>query len=665
VNTLFDEDRSWVGSVAAKASVSEADARTTLAAYHVEPSPSLPQAPRLVVRHLTFDGKFPEVIRAGAPFRFDLDLPDGLTVVASEHNLAGKSSVLEIIFWALRGGEPRALQADVHQWLRRVHLEFTIGGEDTTIEWELHGNRALGSLATRTRGGAAVQDFTGTREFEDIVGSYMLSRLGLDPVTSFRSDSGGSGGTIQKFGWNALSGALYVPNAAHKALLGEHSDIAALAGRLLQVFVGLPWAPTHIAAQTALKWLTSERSKTVRRANDDDRARAEAVAELERRATTLRDELARFETADDAAAETDRAATAFQNTLHDLTQLKQRRSALVTGAQAARLARLEEERATLAVQEEKLARRFFHSLNPTICPRCDVPIDEQRHAAELEQHTCAVCTFPIDFTADTGPIDADAPDVDGARDNLEALREAEATALQALGDIDGLIVDAEASVDQRRAAFEAARDSYAGERQQRGLELELARLEGALSERQHVAATASGGGDTERLDHEISILNAALDLALDRMGEVQQALFADVDDEIVHLARSFGMKNVEAVAIDRAARLRVTKGGGTTTWFSSLSRGERLRLRVAVLIALFRVGAARGANRHPGLLMIDSPGSEEADADDASAIFTALNEISMETDGLQILVATARPELLAGHVPDNRIVLATEPTGLW
>jgi hypothetical protein len=63
--------------------------------------------------------------------------------------------------------------------------------------------------------------------------------------------------------------------------------------------------------------------------------------------------------------------------------------------------------------------------------------------------------------------------------------------------------------------------------------------------------------------------------------------------------------------------------------------------------------------------MIDSPGSEEADADDASAIFTALNEISMETDGLQILVATARPELLAGHVPDNRIVLATEPTGLW
>jgi energy-coupling factor transporter ATP-binding protein EcfA2 len=667
VSTLFDEDLSWAGSVAARAAVSEADARTTLAAYHVEPTPSIPQAPRLAVRHVTFEGRFPEVIRDGDPFRFGCDLPDGLTVLASDHNLAGKSSVLEIIFWALRGGEPRALQADIRQWLHRVRLELTIGGEDTAIQWDLRDNRVTGSLTIQTQGGPVSRDFAGAHEFEVTIGTHMLSRLGLEPVTSFHSDSGGSGGAIQTFGWNALSAALYVPNAAHNAVLGEHSDIAGLPGRLLQVFVGLPWAPTHMAAQTALKWLSSERAKTRRRANDDDRVRADSIAELEQRAITLRDELNRMEPPDAAATTMDSAAAAFQGALQDLGHAKQRRNSLAAAARAARDARLEEERTALAGQEEVLARRFFHSLNPTICPRCDVPIDEQRHTAELERHTCAVCNHSIDFTVDVSPDECEAPEVDASRSNLEALREAETTAQEALKDIDALIADAEKAVNKRRSAFEVVSTSYRGASQQRDLELQLARIEGALTERRQVAATASGsdGSSTQRLDREITILEAASSLALARMGEVQQALFSEVDNEIVDLARRFGMKNVEAVAIDRSARLRVTKGGGTITWFSSLSRGERLRLRVAVLVALFRVGTHRGANRHPGLLMIDSPGSEEADADDAAAIFAALYEISQETSGLQVVVATARPELLAGHVPADRIVLAGQPTGMW
>jgi hypothetical protein len=227
-----------------------------------------------------------------------------------------------------------------------------------------------------------------------------------------------------------------------------------------------------------------------------------------------------------------------------------------------------------------------------------------------------------------------------------------------------LIAAAQQTADDSRAAFEAASVDHAGASQQRELELQLARIEGALNEREEVAATASGERN-ERLDIEISVLEAASELALERMGDAQHTLFAEVDDEIVRLARTFGMKNVEAASIDRAARLKVTKGGGSVSYFSHLSRGERLRLRVAVLVALFRVGNRRGANRHPGVLMIDSPGSEEADADDAAMIFTALGEVSEESDGLQLIVATARPELLYGRVPLERIVLATQPTGLW
>ena len=54
------------------------------------------------------------------------------------------------------------------------------------------------------------------------------------------------------------------------------------------------------------------------------------------------------------------------------------------------------------------------------------------------------------------------------------------------------------------------------------------------------------------------------------------------------------------------ASLQIIKGGQTTT-YSKLTGGEKLRLKVATVLAIISVAESRELGRHPGLLFIDSP----------------------------------------------------------
>src|ERR1035437_4051433 len=66
----------------------------------------------------------------GTPFAFDWDIPAGVSGIGSGANLRGKSSVLNILQWALTGR--CGLQEDVKSWLDRVEVEWLI--DDARIE---------------------------------------------------------------------------------------------------------------------------------------------------------------------------------------------------------------------------------------------------------------------------------------------------------------------------------------------------------------------------------------------------------------------------------------------------------------------------------------------------------------------------------------------------
>jgi hypothetical protein len=83
-------------------------------------------------------------------------------------------------------------------------------------------------------------------------------------------------------------------------------------------------------------------------------------------------------------------------------------------------------------------------------------------------------------------------------------------------------------------------------------------------------------------------------------------------------------------------------------------------------VALLRIGHRHGIATHPGLLMIDSPRSEEVQDDDAVALLTALEQLCVDMPGLQILVTTADEALVRETLTRSTIIAPAGPgQPLW
>lgn len=74
--------------------------------------------------------------------------------------------------------------------------------------------------------------------------------------------------------------------------------------------------------------------------------------------------------------------------------------------------------------------------------------------------------------------------------------------------------------------------------------------------------------------------------------------------------------------------------------YSACTPGEKLCLRIALVIALLRVAEAHGVGRHPGLLLVDSIGAEETEADDLAELMRHLVEVTESlVRGLRVLTS--------------------------
>jgi hypothetical protein len=67
-----------------------------------------------------------------------------------------------------------------------------------------------------------------------------------------------------------------------------------------------------------------------------------------------------------------------------------------------------------------------------------------------------------------------------------------------------------------------------------------------------------------------------------------------------------------------------------------------------------------GFGNHPGVLLIDSPGSEELSDDDLVAMMSEIRQVSSETRNLQIFLASARGDLLRPTVEAKNTKVPTD-----
>lgn len=309
----------------------------------------------------------------------------------------------------------------------------------------------------------------------------------------------------------------------------------------------------------------------------------------------------------------------------------------------ARAARQEDERALNDHRESAVARALFHGLDPAVCPRCEIPVAAERKAKEADEHACAVCAQPI--VADEQDTDDEAEAE--LADALDASSKAEAAAFEALEQVSAAAADLSMRLAAADAELRGARDAASTD-ERTAQELDIARAEGALA--------VLPDDDTAAVEPVDRVLDALVAEVEADLVAASRDLFAELGGETAALARGFGIESLTEIRIDRAARLAIVKGGVEAGGFSAQSPGERLRLRIATVLALLRVGHRRNIATHPGLLMLDSLKAEEVQDEDAAALLEALVAAAADTPGLQVLTTPADQFLPVGRLPDGTII---------
>ncbi|MCX4618035.1 hypothetical protein ACFZAB_33745 [Streptomyces albogriseolus] len=146
----------WLEEIARASQQSVEVVREVLAEHGVRAHTALPRPHRILVTAVEFEGIRPapdgqQPDAADIPFRFHWEPGPGVWCLASTgKNEAGKSRVLEIILWCLRGRA--GLQRDVRSWLRRVRTEFVLDDEPLVVEMTVTGGIPTGSVVSKQTG---------------------------------------------------------------------------------------------------------------------------------------------------------------------------------------------------------------------------------------------------------------------------------------------------------------------------------------------------------------------------------------------------------------------------------------------------------------------------------------------------------------------------------
>lgn len=629
---------------------------------------------------LVADESIPERDEPGEAFEFTWPFDSGLYGIGSYENFRGKSSVLEVILWALRGR--CGLQPDVRAWMRNVQLDFEVSDEQLSVIFEVDDGVPHGQVLS---GGVLLTTFDGHESFEAAMDEVMMPRLGLTAIPAWQSSPSGEGGQAVTHSWVTYAGALFITQRSLDQVLGD-TNFSGLPGRLLQMFVGTPWASTMVEAQVSAKAIRAELDAVRRRARVDADAHADDRRSLE---NALREAQGRLESMPDLTQSLRDLASAVDE-VNTRSAAVARLQAFVTEAQASRNAAADavrdEEARRLALVEDALARRFFNAFAPTVCPRCSSPVTEERHAREREAHACSVCASDLDLGALSENLvlatDAQAAEREAARAGAELVANAhdDGEAEPAVDDLVALgqaleggehqlrrllaqLADEQHELGMATERVAVARSADALLASQRAAELDIARVEGALEQLSR-AEGRTGDSNEQLLTRRERILQAAENLARSRVQQSQAELLARVSNEVLELGQQFGIEALERVTLRGNATLVVYKGGERTS-YSRCTRGEQLRLKVATAVALLRVGFADGVGRHPGLLLVDSPGAEEAASENLDAMLSALKHVTADVPYLQVVVATRSPESLQALLDEDRRRIAPVGGYVW
>ncbi|MET8418135.1 hypothetical protein ABZV41_21135 [Streptomyces sp. NPDC005098] len=676
------------------ARVPSADAarvRDALAAHGVQLTSPLPARRQLVVHRLYCEGTKTGTDDNDGAFTIDIPLGPGPWAIASTLNNVGKSSLLWALSFALRGdGFDAFKRPETVSWFSYVRADIEVAGVAASIRLTFDKPdrpscrllsadtlRHLTALDGPQESGPGVRVAATAQPdgVKELIDRFMLDRLGLRPLSLWGAEAGAPkdadgnrDSAEQVHGWASYFYAVALNSGNSSILLGPtgHNQLPV---KLMQLFLDVPYASELTQINTARKKDTQESNRVQRRAQEDAQAREEQTDPLRRALRAAEEKLTTLEAGqpdltglladiDAAARRLARDQAAFQDAEEDHA--------------VARKARVKDERAARRAEQSSAARFLLGALEPESCPRCDHEIDDARRSAEEKEHRCSVCASPLPEVQDDP--EARVALLSRLEERVNASRTAEDAARHVVG-------RTTAACDGSRAAYDLANAHLASARSGSWYtRLESAReavyqLRGALAVAtgngtglpevvgQYVTATANPQDTEDDSDDDDAILAAASEVLSKVVADHSKALFAELNVEIVDIAHDLGVANLTSVDLGLNGHLNARKTGGKHP-FKSFSPTDRLRMRIAAVVGMIKVGRKRGIMSHPGLLLIDAPTAEELSHDNARQAIKTLYDTAADDPGIQIVI-TSIDDAVWEFFPEDRTVTGPDKRQLF
>lgn len=625
--------------------------------------PAIRTTCQLRIQRLTFGGQKTLEGRHDL-IRYQQDFKPGVNVVLIEDNDVGKSTIMKTIKYALTGDDG-SYDADVKTWIKEICLQFCLDDEPYTVfvSCAPDSEEPLGTLCSGNHSSRdSVQQeqvvfvAANNDEFHDALRRFFFDRVGLSRLAwtlppAKGDDRPRESGTT----WLTYFQALQIPDGGDRYLLcdPEHA-FGNQEGLIFSSFLGL-----HLVDQ--LNWLGVEASKQQRIEQGSDTERTDLTAQrdkLQSRSREVQDQLCKLN-ADFKQRQENFTAGNFQERFTAV------QSDMAT--KAAKLRKTEGEIAGLSetlsfararetqVRELLALKLHFTGLDVRLCPNCDAQVSEAEVRREYDSHTCRLCQKPAhDATAEeivarraeAEELAAEVKELEKSREDLK--REASHIEKE-INDLRQEAGDLEASA---KNTLRQAVPTDAEQKLRDDLLLESGKL---------TAETAAVIARIEQLEkagafdaNRGRVLKKARDILKAEAERRNCDTLTGLNDLTKELARLIGAESITDVTCSALGKIKLRKHDQEVSFTGIKNQGERMRVKLAFFLAMMRLGRNGALGRHPGLLLIDQPGSAEMVTEDFRALATVLRELDESlADQVQVLCFTARAEFKDATRPEK------------
>lgn len=617
-------------------------------------------APTLRIRRLKFMGTRSMDGEPPRPIDYEQSFDDGVNVLLVERNNAGKSSVLKTILFALTGNRD-GYDVDVREWIQRIWLTFSIGSAEFTIV--LHAGTHIRGALVPGRTDDALERVTATRNFvfradnqvdlTESLSQFFLGRLELVELGWMAGN--GPGATENRTTWRTYLQALHLKADATEYLLcDKEHGIGNQEGLIFSAYLGLQFAKAM--NQLRVEISKNERQKTL--SESEAKAARAKIATDEAALLRAREELAEL---DKGIAV--RQQQAFSPTY--ASDLKAAHGHLRHCAEDTKAMDGQIDDATKALQrlrtrilrtDEAIAMRMHLSaIDVTLCPSCEHEVTDEAIEQEKLTHHCRLCGTPAREAEDDHVAQ-----LQGRKVALE--QETQTRVLE----LEGLVarrtaLERQATTHEKRAnelqaaAAEAVKKAMPTTAENEQREALFERIGGLRASLKSLKAQLLAGDEQQTASKRRERLVSKVRDALREEAELRNAIKLRRLGELTErFSRLIGTNSISGVKVSALGVVQLLKHGQRVSFTGIKNPGEKLRIKLAFFLALAELGRDAGGARHPGLLLIDQPGTSEVVPDDFVKLAELLKHLDEElAASLQLICFSARPELRQATAPSK------------